>query len=204
MPEISIFDAVKLLPPLLVIPAMWPLWFSKGTERINLAAWLVITSNCWIAAINNLIAQGLTWPTFYLLSGAIMVSPALWVHRHTGVWAALPKWHRIAAALLPAAAVVGVLVGGEAGTWVSVSVSVCLTMSLVSAIHTNVAEENPVTWSFFGLADLFALAGGWSQANLAYKALMSLWVLQCVLVLIYYAKNRIRENNTTAGGTSSG
>lgn len=195
MPEL-LSTTLKFLPPLLVIPAMWPLWFPKGkTTRINLAAWLVIAANCWIAAINNLLAQGWTWPTFYLVSGAAMVSPALWIHRHSGAWGALPRWHRVAAALLPVAAIMGVLIGGEAGTWVSVAVSVCLTISLVSAIHMDIASENPVTWALFGMADAASLAGGWDQANWAYKTLMSLWVFQCILVLLYHWKS-IRQEPT--------
>ena len=185
---------IKLLPPLLVVPAMWPLWFFKSkSTRINLAAWSVITANCWIAASNNWLAQGMNWPTFYLIAGAAMVTPVLWLHRTTGAWSTLPKWHKIAAALLPVAAVVGVLVGGEAGTWVSVAVSTCLTMSLVLAIHQDVASESPITWTFFGLADLAALIGAWSQATTAYKVLMSLWVLQCVLVLGFHVKQKNHE-----------
>jgi hypothetical protein len=184
---------LKALPMIFIIMGIVPIIRESHRARINLSVWAVVTANAWLAGLGNLFSNGLDGTAVYLLGNALILSPVLFFNLGKGVWGGLPAWHRFGAFLLPIGTLGGTLVGGEVATWTSVGVSSLLCAQLVESGWKGLSREHIFTWSWFFLADGMALLLGWTTASLAVKILLTIWVLQCLMVIALELVNRKRD-----------
>jgi hypothetical protein len=186
-------DILTVAPVSLVIFAVAPLLSRGCGAKINLSVWAVITANAWLAGVGNLFAEQKGASAVYMLAYAVIVTPVLFFNLKRGAWGQLPSWHRMAAWILPIGTLLGVFYGGEMATWSAFVVSVLLTVQLVESTWTGVAREHLTTWSLFLLSDGGALVFGWSDSDRALRCLLSLWVLQCLVVMGIELRNRRKD-----------
>jgi len=189
-------DILTIAPILLVIPGVIPILRQSHTARINLSVWAVITANSWLAALGTIFSVEKGTSGIYLLLNALLLSPVLFTNLRKGVWGTLPPWHRTSAFILPLGTAAGFYLGGDYATWSACAISLLLTTQLVESTWTSTAREHLTTWSWFLVADGSALAFGWSNANPSFRTLMSLWVLQCFLVMSIEIRHRLAARAT--------
>jgi hypothetical protein len=191
---------IALLPISLVILGTYPILRKNHSHKINLSAWAVIVTNAWLAALGTLFSSKSGVGAAYLLLNAIILTPVLILNLKRGAWDGLPNWQKLAAPLLPLGVVLGITMGGDYATWSACVVSLFLSIQLLEGVYKKIAKESPTTWSLFLLSDSFALLMAWSTSNLSYKVLLSLWVLQClgvVLLSLFQNRESIRVEKTT-------
>jgi hypothetical protein len=191
--------ALALAPISLVILGTYPVLHPNHKHKINLSAWAVIVANAWLAALGTIFSQKTGIGAAYLLLNAVILTPVLLLNLKRGAWKGLPSWQRLATPILPIGALLGITLGGEYATWTSCIVSLFLSIQLIEGVSKNIARESATTWSLFLLSDLSALVMGWSSSNLSYKVLLSLWVLQCLsVVILSIIKNKKKINKIEA------
>jgi hypothetical protein len=172
------------LPIILVIIGSIPILLPNHKHRLNLSAWTVIVCNAWLAALGTLFSEKSGFGAAYLSLNALILTPILLLNIKKGVWGNLPVWQKLAAPILPIGALLGMLMGGEYATWAACGVSLLLIAQLTESVWKGLVSESPTTWMIFLVSDSLALGMGWSGANIAYRFLLSIWVTQCLLVLI--------------------
>lgn len=187
----SLSDILTVAPILLVIPGIIPVIRQSHQARINLSVWAVITANSWLAAAGTLLSSEQGTSKIYLLLNALVLSPVLFTNLHKGVWGELPAWHKMSAFILPLGSGAGIFFGGAYATWSACLISLLLTAQLVESTWKSTAREHIVTWSWFLAADSSVLFFGWHDATPAFRVLMSLWVLQCALVIAIESYHRL-------------
>lgn len=181
---------IALAPISLVIIGTYPILKPNHKHRINLSAWAVIVANAWLAALGTLFSEKSGIGAAYLLLNACILTPVLLLNLTRGAWKGLPTWQKLASPILPLGALLGFTMGGDYATWTSCVVSLFLSIQLLEAVSKGLANESATTWSLFLLSDAFALTMAWNSSNLSYKVLLSLWVLQCMgVVLLSLTKN---------------
>jgi hypothetical protein len=175
---------IALAPISLVIIGTYPVLKSNHGHKINLSAWAVIVSNAWLAALGTLFSSKSGLAAAYLLLNALILTPVLLLNLKRGAWKGLPSWQRLASPILPIGALLGLTMGGDYATWTSCLVSLFLSIQLLEGVYKGLAKESATTWSLFLISDAFALTMAWSSSNLSYKVLLSLWVIQCIAVVL--------------------
>lgn len=187
---LSTSDILSIAAAGLVVLGVAPILKSGHKAQINLSVWAVITANAWLAAGGNLFADQKGASAVYMILSAAILSPVLFFNLKSGVWGNLPPWHRAAAFVLPVGTGLGIFLGGEFATWTSVFVSLLLSVQLVESCWNRISREHLTTWTWFFLADGSALLFGWGSANVSLRSLLSVWVIQCVLVISIEVRNR--------------
>jgi hypothetical protein len=92
---------------------------------------------------------------------------------------------------LPFGTAAGLFFGGAYATWSACLISLLLTSQLIESTWKSTAREHIVTWSWFLAADSLALFFGWKDSDSSFKVLMSLWVFQCLSVIVIEMRHRI-------------
>lgn len=190
--EFDAGDFLAMGAALFVVLGVAPVLRGGHGARINLSVWAVITANAWLAALGNLFAEQKGASAVYMLLNALILSPVFFFNIKRGVWGGLPSWHKVAAFILPIGTGVGVIFGGEYATWAAVGVSLLLSTQLIESCWKGISREHILTWTWFILADGSALFFGWKGADVSLKVLLSVWVLQCGLVIAIEGRNRLR------------
>jgi hypothetical protein len=175
---------LTLFPILLIIIGSWSVIKPNHTHRINLSAWAVIVANAWLAALGTAFSEKSGLGAIYLLLNAAILTPILLLNLKRGAWKGLPSWQKMAVPILPLGGILGFYMGGEYATWTSCVVSCLLSIQLLEGVWKSISKESITTWSLFLASDSIALVIGWTSSNLGYKVLLSLWVLQCLGVII--------------------
>ena len=186
-------DILSIAAAVFVLLGAAPILRNGHQARINLSVWAVIAANAWLAAIGNLFAEQKGASAVYMLLNAGILSPVLFFNLKRGVWGELPSWHKVAAFLLPLGTAAGISLGGEYATWASVGVSLLLSVQLIESCWKKISREHILTWTWFLLADGSVLVFGWAEADSSLRALLSVWVLQCVLVISLEVRNRLGD-----------
>jgi len=194
---INLNDLLIALGPIsLVVIGTYPVLKSNHDHKINLSAWAVIVANAWLAALGTLFSSKGGLGVAYLLLNALILTPVLLLNLKRGAWEGLPGWQKLASPILPIGALLGITMGGDYATWTSCVVSLFLSIQLLEGVYKGLAKESTTTWTLFLASDSFALTMAWSSSNLSYKVLLSLWVLQCLGVVIL----SLIKNKETKGG----
>ena len=197
--SINLNDLILALAPIsLVIIGTYPVLKANHTHKINLSAWAVIVANAWLAALGTLFSSKSGLGAAYLLLNALILTPVLLLNLKRGAWEGLPSWQKLATPILPIGAILGITIGGDYATWTSCVVSLFLSIQLLEGVYKGLAKESATTWSLFLISDAFALTMAWNSSNLSYKVLLSLWILQCLaVVLLSLIKNSNHKKDSS-------
>lgn len=196
-------DILSIAAAVFIVLGVAPILRNGHQARINLSVWAVIAANAWLAAIGNLFADQKGASAVYMLLNAAILSPVLFFNLKRGVWGDLPSWHKVAAFLLPFGTAAGIFLGGEYATWASVGVSILLSTQLVESCWKRISREHILTWTWFLLADGCALTFGWAEADTSLRVLLSVWVLQCALVIGIEMRNRLGDDRRSGGAAGA-
>jgi hypothetical protein len=84
-----------------------------------------------------------------------------------------------------------------------VGVSILLSTQLVESCWKRISREHILTWTWFLLADGCALTFGWAEADTSLRVLLSVWVLQCALVIGIEMRNRLGDDRRSGGAAGA-
>lgn len=190
---LSLDTLLSVSPIIFILFGIIPILKSTHNAKINLSVWAVIVANSWLAALGNVFSDKVSASAIYLLVNAALLTPVLITNINRGVWGKLPLWHKFCAFILPLGVILGISLGGEMATYTSCVVSLMLMAQLTETIYKGIVREHLGTWTWFLISDGLALTFGWQDSNNSFRLLLSLWVLQCLVVMALEARNRIKD-----------
>lgn len=165
-----------------------------SSQQLNLSVWLIISCNGILAFFSNLVIEGWSFSTSYLLASALIISLVFITNFPTGQWSSLPKAHKLSAFLLPLLSMLLLvqkkISGGEIVLTGTVIISCLLTVQILDSILRLNHYESVQTWGWFFLANLVGLLLSWQTSMLTTKILLFVWSLQsfCVSLASLFIK----------------